>query len=111
MAAAPDARNLNDADAGVVQALLQARYYDSSKGEFLSEDPVFLAIGMPDQLRRLTQQEQQQFLADPQQMNSYSHGRDNPITKSDPLGLDAKLFSSNPLLATCPSSRPNPGGE
>jgi len=27
----------------VVHAFLQARYYDGSKGEFLSEDPVFLA--------------------------------------------------------------------
>jgi hypothetical protein len=32
-------------DAGVVHALLQARYYDGSKGEFLSEDPAFLAVG------------------------------------------------------------------
>ena len=48
------ARNLFKADAGVVHALLQARYYDGSKGQFLSEDPVFL--GDP----------KQQVLADPQ---------------------------------------------
>ena len=53
---------------------LQARYYDGSKGEFLSEDPVFL--GDP----------KQQVLTDPQSMNSYSYGNDNPITKSDPTG-------------------------
>jgi hypothetical protein len=94
------ARNLFKADAGVVHALLQARYYDGSKGEFLSEDPSFLAVGNPGQLKQLTQQEQQQFLLDPQQMNSYGYGRDNPISKSDPAGLDAKLFSSSPLLAT-----------
>ena len=42
MTAAVGARNLFKVDAGVVRALLQARYYDGSKGEFLSEDPVFL---------------------------------------------------------------------
>jgi RHS repeat-associated protein len=61
-------------DAGVVQALLQARYYDSGKGEFLSEDPVFL--GDP----------KQQVFTDPQSLNSYSYANDNPITKSDPTG-------------------------
>ena len=68
------ARNLFKADAGVVHALLQARYYDGSKGQFLSEDPVFL--GEP----------KQQVLTDPQSLNSYSYANDNPITKSDPTG-------------------------
>jgi hypothetical protein len=54
MTAAVGARNLFRVDAGVVHALLQARYYDGSKGEFLSEDSVFL--GDP----------KQQVLADPQ---------------------------------------------
>jgi RHS repeat-associated protein len=39
---------------------LQARYYDGSKGAFLSEDPVFLGHS------------KQQVLADPQSLNSYS---------------------------------------
>ena len=56
---------------------LQARYYDGSKGQFLSEDPVFL--GDP----------KQQVLTDPQSLNSYSYGNDNPITKSDPNGREA----------------------
>jgi len=68
------ARNLFKVDAGVVHALLQARYYDGSKGEFLSEDRVFL--GDP----RL------QALTAPQSLNSYSYANDNPITKSDPTG-------------------------
>jgi len=74
MTAAAGARNLFKADAGVVHALLQARYYDGSKGEFLSEDPVFL--GDP----------RSQVLTDPQSLNSYSYANDNPITKSDPNG-------------------------
>ena len=74
MTAVVGARNFAIADAGVVFALLQARYYDGSKGEFLSEDPVFL--GDP----RL------QALTDPQSLNSYSYANDNPISKSDPSG-------------------------
>ena len=74
MTTAVGARNLVKVDAGVVHALLQARYYDGSKGEFLSEDPVFL--GDP----------RQQVLTDPQTLNSYSYANDNPISGSDPNG-------------------------
>jgi RHS repeat-associated protein len=74
MTDAVGARNLFKVDAGVVHALLQARYYDGSKGGFLSEDPMFL--GDP----------KQQNLKDPQSLNSYSYANDNPITKSDPSG-------------------------
>jgi RHS repeat-associated protein len=87
-AAGGGARNLFKVDAGVVFALLQARYYDGSKGEFLSEDPVFL--GDP----------KQQTLTDPQSLNSYSYADDNPITKSDPTGqagASAILFQGGPL--------------
>ena len=84
MTAAIGARNLFKVDAGVVHALLQARYYDGSKGEFLSEDPVFL--GDP----------RQQVLTDPQSLISYSYANDNPITKSDPTGRCA-----GPLLIAC----------
>src|SRR5712691_5641395 len=79
MTAAVGARNLFKVDAGVVHALLQARYYDGSKGEFLSEDPVFL--GDP----------KQQVLTDPQSLNSYSYANDNPITRSDPSGRAGAL--------------------
>jgi len=89
MTAAAGARNLFKVDASVVHALLQARYYDGSKGEFLSEDPAFLAVGSPAQLQQLSNQDQSQFLMDPQQMNSYSYASDNPITKSDPNGRQA----------------------
>jgi RHS repeat-associated protein len=47
---------------------LQARYYDSSRGQFLSEDPVFW--GDP----------KEQNLQNPQSLNSYSYANDNPIT-------------------------------
>src|SRR5262249_46789507 len=53
---------------------LNARYYEGSRGQFLSEDPIFLA------------DPKAQLLADPQSLNSYSYSDDNPITKSDPSG-------------------------
>jgi RHS repeat-associated protein len=51
---------------------LQARYYDSSRGQFLTQDPVF--VGDP----------RAQNLADPLSLNAYSYAEDNPITKKDP---------------------------
>src|SRR5262249_33249028 len=65
---------------------LNARYYDSSRGQFTSLDPSFLAVGDPIQLKNITNREPQEFLADPQLANSYSYGRDNPITQKDPEG-------------------------
>jgi RHS repeat-associated protein len=43
-----------------------ARYQDPQRGQFLSEDPVFIA------------DPKQQVLTDPQRLNSYSYGNDNP---------------------------------
>jgi RHS repeat-associated protein len=45
----------------------QARYQNSNRGQFISEDPVFL--GDP----------KQQVLSDPQQLNSYNYAFDNPV--------------------------------
>ncbi len=53
---------------------LNARYYNSAIGRFISQDP--LVITTPEK-----------FLADPQQLNSYSYARNNPIVSSDPTGL------------------------
>jgi RHS repeat-associated protein len=74
MTAIVGARKLISVDAGVVHAFMQARYQNSSRGQFISEDPVFL--GDP----------KQQVLTDPQSLNSCSYANDNPITKSDPSG-------------------------
>jgi RHS repeat-associated protein len=53
---------------------LNSRFYDSQRGQFLSEDPVFW--GEP----------QKQDLQNPQNLNSYSYAANNPIIKSDPSG-------------------------
>jgi RHS repeat-associated protein len=59
---------------------LQARYYDPARGQFLTEDPVF--VGDP----------RAQNLTDPQSLNSYSYAEDNPIKNKDPNG-DVSLSS------------------
>jgi RHS repeat-associated protein len=65
-------------DQGTGLNYLQARYYDSSRGQFVTQDPVFWEIGLtPDG---------QKALVDPQSLNSYAYANDNPITKKDPNG-------------------------
>ncbi|OHA66816.1 MAG: hypothetical protein A3D59_00065 [Candidatus Wildermuthbacteria bacterium RIFCSPHIGHO2_02_FULL_47_17] len=51
---------------------LNARYLQSSRGQFLSQDAVFWS--------------QEQNLSDPQSLNSYSYANNNPINRSDPSG-------------------------
>ena len=57
---------------------LNARYYQGSRGQFMSQDPVFWEIGMTDKGREILQ--------DPQQVNSYVYARNNPILLKDPTG-------------------------
>jgi hypothetical protein len=45
-----------------------------------------LAIGNPNQIQQISQQQQKQLLMDPQSLNSYSYSRDNPIIIEDPSG-------------------------
>lgn len=66
---------------------LNARYYNSMKGNFISQDPVFVALGNPNEITRLTQQQQNLLLSDPQAMNSYSYARNNPVVNKDSSGL------------------------
>ena len=68
------AQTLVEIRTSVVRDMLNARYSDSTRGQFLSQDPLF--VGDP----------RQQTLTDPQSLNSYSYSDDNPITKSDPSG-------------------------
>jgi len=73
-------------DAATQLSYLKNRYYSGSQGQFLSEDPAFLAIGNPNKVQQLTSQNQSSLLANPQSLNVYSYSQDNPITKSDPNG-------------------------
>lgn len=57
---------------------LNARYYDSTKGKLLSQDPVFIGMGVDPRTAIL--------LRDPQLQNSYGYARNNPILHKDPSG-------------------------
>ncbi len=100
---------------------LNARYYDSAIGKFLNEDPMHWTL--PQELLLDPQQQNSprtmgglnsasafgwrkntqsragsmsgwaEFLTDPQMQNSYSYGRNNPITMSDPNGEWAVYIS------------------
>jgi len=70
-----------------------ARYYNSGLGRFISQDPVFLATGDAEAIKKLTQQQLIIYLSDPQQLNSYAYGRNNPLSYQDPTGE----FSINPI--------------
>ena len=57
---------------------LQARYYDSARGQFISQDPVFWELGQT--------RDGKIALTNPQSLNSYGYANDNPITSKDPDG-------------------------
>jgi RHS repeat-associated protein len=58
---------------------MNARYYNASQGQFISEDPMFWG---------------KQHLNDPQKLNAYGYGRDNPITLLDTNGWDSAYFAA-----------------
>lgn len=66
-----------------------ARYYQADIGRFLSQDPVYAAMGADGNMMR-------RLLKDPQLMNSYTYTRNNPIVLVDPDGQFA-FFA--PLVA------------
>jgi len=63
-----------DVDTGL--SYMNARYYNSSIGRFISQDPVFIGLGSG----------QIEVLSDPQLLNSYSYARNNPLAYIDPDG-------------------------
>jgi RHS repeat-associated protein len=65
---------------------LNARYYDSQRGQFLSEDPVFWEVGQSQDGRAV--------LTNPQAMNSYAYGNGNPISNKDQSGRASYLYAA-----------------
>lgn len=59
-----------------------ARYQTPKYGRFISQDPVFWKLSP-------------ELLFDPQQMNSYSYARNNPIRNTDPKGLSSNSIVDN----------------
>ncbi len=84
-------------DADTAFSYLNARYYDGSRGQFLSEDPTFLAIGSP-QLERVTGKKIEAILSDPQSFNSYGYAGNNPINKLDPTGQYLEISASGTYM-------------
>jgi RHS repeat-associated protein len=65
-------------DQGEELSYLNARYFDSKQGQFVSQDPVFWEVGLtPDGVR---------ILRNPQIANSYGYAGDNPVVGKDPTG-------------------------
>jgi len=58
---------------------LGARYYASTMGRFLSPDPGGLSVANP---------------ANPQSWNMYSYVLNNPLTNTDPTGMDCVYFNA-----------------
>lgn len=77
---------LPNSKVGVHLGFLNARYYQGSRGQFLSQDPVFWELGMS--------QEGQTALRNPQAQNSYSYAVNNPLLFSDPSGRWFQLGGS-----------------
>jgi RHS repeat-associated protein len=89
------------------------RYQNGSIGKFISQDPVFQAVGSGAEVQARTGLKLQQYLSDPQGMNSYSYARNNPMKLVDKSGdyfetaFDVAMFSlslndfrQNPGLGT-----------
>jgi RHS repeat-associated protein len=83
------AQNCDLVPTSVVQALLNARYYEGNRGQSISEDPVFWG---------------RQNFANPQSLNVYSYANDNPINRSDPNGLASDIDSENVIQKASPRS-------
>ncbi len=66
-------------DASTNLSYLNARYYNGARGNFLSEDPVFVGTN--------------QNLGDPQTLNSYSYANGNPVNLKDPSGENGVLLA------------------
>ena len=69
-----------------------ARYMDNQTGHFVSVDPATLAFGDIKQFKNSYGVTLQEYLADPQNLNSYTYGRNNPIILVDPDGQSWQTF-------------------
>jgi RHS repeat-associated protein len=69
---------------------LNARYYESARGQFISQDPVFWEIGLS--------KDGKNALTNPQALNSYAYANDNPIVGKDPSGRQCALCAGAEVL-------------
>jgi len=69
-----------------------ARYYKQGIGRFLSQDPVYLTIGVRDGAQSAA------LLSNPQGLNSYAYANNNPMKYIDPFGTEPVTFSIAGLM-------------
>ncbi len=72
-------------DAETELLYMGARYYPGSAGRFISQDPANLDLGSQSWESKY-ERPTELFLRDPQQLNTYSYSRNNPIVNTDPGG-------------------------
>lgn len=79
-----------DSESGLYH--MGARYYSPALGRFTSPDPLYIEMHR---------------LVDPQQLNLYSYGRNNPTTLSDPTGLDIAVQCKDKANCTTATNQVN----
>ena len=89
-----------DFDSTTGLSYMNARYYEGAVGRFISQDATHLWLGEENKIRQLAKQSLQGYLSDPQQLNSYSYARGNPINRSDPTGNNSYLTVGSAAFVT-----------
>ncbi len=65
---------------------LGARYYQSTTGRFISQDPVFLLMGSTQAMEGKANRKLEEILRDPQLLSAYAYARNNPLMFTDSSG-------------------------
>ncbi|MBU0705986.1 hypothetical protein KJ657_02540 [Patescibacteria group bacterium] len=74
-----------------------ARYYDAEIGRFITPDPLLLRID------QMSEEQRNEFLSDPQNLNAYTYAKNNPVKYVDPDGEFA-IFAALIVAAVFVSS-------
>src|SRR5579864_148300 len=81
-----------DAETGL--GYFRARYFSAAQGRFTSPDPIWVKADR---------------MLDPQRLNLYAYGRNNPLEYSDPTGMDVVLgtCASDMTISMCQAAATN----
>jgi hypothetical protein len=92
--------------AGILHAFMNARYQDPVREQFINEDPAIIGLNpntaltgnsntaTVDAFLNGSGQTSSAYLDDPQALNFYSYGRDNPLRYTDPSGKYVDISGS-----------------